>query len=235
MLSPKEMIKEIEFGALTKCQAMSLKYSDDCDSKDNQKRDIDKHRSKSVAAIKTIEYTERNPNPKKRITKNNFFKPYKTMIKFPRLPNVKTSLPDDTKENKLIFKKSSSQKLLINCQNYEETTKNNSDNTFLSIGNNNTSNTNKLSELYKSASSKSIIDNYYINEKTKGVDLATNNSFFNKKFFFCRIKNSNVKVKCSDQINGTRKKKIIFHFEKESMKTLLLSTNPKEITVTIKK
>lgn len=231
MLSPKEMIKEIEFGALTKCQAMSLKYSDDCDSKDNQKRDIDKHKAKSMAVSKTIEYTERNPNPKKRITKKNFFKPYKTLVKFPQLPTIKNNLPVDTKDNNLIFKKSSSQKLLIKCQNYEETTKNNSDNTVISIANI----TNKKSKIYKSASSKSIIDNYYMSEKTKGVALATNNSFFNKKFFFSGIKNPNIKVNCSDQINSSRKKKIIFHFEKQSMKTLLLSTNPKEITVTIRK
>lgn len=98
------------------------------------------------------------------------------------------------------------------------------------------------SEMYKSSSSRSIINKYFMNEKNK-VD----NSILNKKYSFFGIKNPKIikigKLNISSQNDitdytnrdGSRnRKRITFHFEKENMKTLLLNTNPKEVFVKIK-
>lgn len=107
----------------------------------------------------------------------------------------------------------------------------------------NTQQVNANSEMFKSASSRSIINKYFINERNR-VD----NTFMNRKYSFFGIKNPKIirlgKLNISSQndvtdyTNSSRsinRKRVTFHFEKQNMKTLLLNTNPKEVFVKIKK
>ena len=220
MLCPQEMLNEIEAGAITKCTAMNVKFSEDCEAKDSQKRDkekyIDRLKKKSKPhSCKDMIYVERNPSNKPISTKSNFFKARRTHIKFPMLPRLASCERAEIEDSKEQMRKSSSMKFML--KSAEEKTKNTN-----------------ISEMTRSTSCRSIINNYYINEQNRIIE-QTKSSFFNKKFQFVGIKNPKIKIeniKCNDcnkSMKSISRKKINFNFNTKSMKTLLLNTNPKDL------
>lgn len=220
MLCPQEMLNEIEAGAITKCTAMNVKFSEDCEAKDSQKRDkekyIDRLKKKSKPhSCKDMIYVERNPSNKPISTKSNFFKARRTHIKFPMLPRLASCERAEVEESKEQMRKSSSMKFML--KNAEEKTKNTN-----------------ISEMTRSTSCRSIINNYYINEQNRIIE-QTKSSFFNKKFQFVGIKNPKIKIEnikyndCNKSMKSISRKKINFNFNTKSMKTLLLNTNPKDL------
>lgn len=220
MLCPQEMLNEIEAGAITKCAVMNVKFSEDCEAKDSQKRDkekyIDRLKKKSKPhSCKDMIYVERNPSNKPISTKSNFFKARRTHINFPMLPRLASCERAEIEESKEQMRKSSSMKFML--KNAEEKTKNTN-----------------ISEITRSNSCRSIINNYYINEQNRIIE-QTKSSFFNKKFQFVGIKNPKIKIeniKCNDcnkSMKSISRKKINFNFNTKSMKTLLLNTNPKDL------
>lgn len=220
MLCPQEMLNEIEAGAITKCTVMNVKFSEDCEAKDSQKRDkekyIDRLKKKSKPhSCKDMIYVERNPSNKPISTKSNFFKARRTHIKFPMLPRLASCERAEIEDSKEQMRKSSSMKFML--KSAEEKTKNTN-----------------ISEMTRSTSCRSIINNYYINEQNRIIE-QTKSSFFNKKFQFVGIKNPKIKIeniKCNDcnkSMKSISRKKINFNFNTKSMKTLLLNTNPKDL------
>ena len=220
MLCPQEMLNEIEAGAITKCTVMNVKFSEDCEAKDSQKRDkekyIDRLKKKSKPhSCKDMIYVERNPSNKPISTKSNFFKARRTHIKFPMLPRLASCERAEVEDSKEQMRKSSSMKFML--KSAEEKTKNTN-----------------ISEMTRSTSCRSIINNYYINEQNRIIE-QTKSSFFNKKFQFVGIKNPKIKIeniKCNDcnkSMKSISRKKINFNFNTKSMKTLLLNTNPKDL------
>ena len=220
MLCPQEMLNEIEAGAITKCTAMNVKFSEDCEAKDSQKRDKEKYnellkKKSKPHSCQNIIYVERNPSNKPISTKSNFFKARRTHIKFPMLPRLVSCERAEIEESKEQMRKSSSMKFML--KSAEEKTKNTN-----------------ISEMSRSTSCRSIINNYYINERNRIIE-QTKSSFFNKKFQFVGIKNPKIKlenIKCNDcnkSMKSISRKKINFNFNTKSMKTLLLNTNPKDL------
>ena len=130
----------------------------------------------------------------------------------PRLVSCERAEIEESKEQ---MRKSSSMKFML--KSAEEKTKNTN-----------------ISEMSRSTSCRSIINNYYINEQNRIIE-QTKSSFFNKKFQFVGIKNPKIKlenIKCNDcnkSMKSISRKKINFNFNTKSMKTLLLNTNPKDL------
>ena len=180
------MLNEIEAGAITKCTAMNVKFSEDCEAKDSQKRDKEKYnellkKKSKTHSCQNIIYVERNPSNKPISTKSNFFKARRTHIKFPMLPRLVSCERAEIEESKEQMRKSSSMKFML--KSAEEKTKNTN-----------------ISEMSRSTSCRSIINNYYINEQNRIIE-QTKSSFFNKKFQFVGIKNPKIKlenIKCYD-------------------------------------
>lgn len=114
MFSPREMISEVEREVNAKCKVMSVKYSEDCESKDSQKRDKEKYASSIIKgrslstskAQSSNQMIERNPTYKQISTKNHFFMPRRTLIQFPRIPKLLSEKNADKNE---VMKKSISE------------------------------------------------------------------------------------------------------------------------------